>query len=94
MGVPTLGLRGDRFIAHQGEMLLHALGLDDWIVPDRIAYVDRAVALAGRLDELAALRAGLRDRLIASPLCDGERFAGELEQAWRGMWRAWCESRR
>ena len=93
MGVPTLGLRGDRFIAHQGEMLLHALGLEDWIAPDRAAYVERAVALAGRLDELAKLRAGLRDRLSASPLCDGARFAGELEQAWRGMWRAWCQSR-
>ncbi|MCB1908464.1 MAG: tetratricopeptide repeat protein [Rhodocyclaceae bacterium] len=94
MGVPTLGLRGDRFISHQGEMLLHALGLDHWIAPDRTAYVARAVALAGQLDELAALRVGLRDRLIASQLCDGARFAGQLEQAWRGMWRVWCESRR
>ena len=34
MGVPVLAIKGDRFIAHVGETLLHTVGLDDWIAED------------------------------------------------------------
>jgi predicted O-linked N-acetylglucosamine transferase (SPINDLY family) len=27
----------------------------------------------------------------ASPLMQGERFARHVEQAYRAMWREWCE---
>jgi predicted O-linked N-acetylglucosamine transferase (SPINDLY family) len=26
-----------------------------------------------------------------SPLCDGKAFARDVEAAYRGMWRRWCE---
>jgi hypothetical protein len=28
--------------------------------------------------------------MAASPLCDGPRFARNLDAAFRDMWRAWC----
>jgi protein O-GlcNAc transferase len=28
----------------------------------------------------------------ASPLMDAQRYARHLEQAYRGMWQAWCEN--
>jgi predicted O-linked N-acetylglucosamine transferase (SPINDLY family) len=28
--------------------------------------------------------------MAASPLCDGPRFARDLEAAYRMMWRRWC----
>jgi predicted O-linked N-acetylglucosamine transferase (SPINDLY family) len=90
MGVPVLTLRGDRFIAHVGESLNRAVGLDDWVAADAEDFVHKAVAIAADLPRLAALRAGLRPRLIASPLCDAPRFARHLEAAFRGMWRHWC----
>lgn len=91
MGVPVLTLAGDRLLARQGESMLRALGLDDWIAADEADYLARAVRLAAAPGELEPLRAGLRARLEASPLMDAPRFASDLEQAFRGMWTHWCE---
>lgn len=90
MGVPVLTRRGDRFLSHVGESLNRILGLDDWIAADDADFAGRARALAADRDALGRLRAGLRDRLLASPLCDAPRFAHGFEQALRGMWRDWC----
>ncbi|MGE5652204.1 MAG: hypothetical protein ACM34A_18585, partial [Bacillota bacterium] len=54
-------------------------------------YVAIASALARDLPRLRELRAGLRDRVQASPLMDAPRFARLFEQALRSMWRIWCE---
>jgi predicted O-linked N-acetylglucosamine transferase (SPINDLY family) len=51
--------------------------------------VARAAALATHLPALAELRAGLRARFAASPLCDADRFAAAIEHAFRSMWLAW-----
>lgn len=40
---------------------------------------------------LTALRAQLRDQVLASPLFDAPRFAKNFEAALRGMWRKRCE---
>ena len=90
MGVPVITLRGRRFIGHQGETILHNVGLPEWIATDTDDYVAKAAAFAGDVAALAGLRAGLRERLLASPLCDAPRFARNLEDAFRGMWKKWC----
>lgn len=90
MGVPVLGLKGDRFIAHVGESILHNVGLDDWVADDIATYVAKAAAFATDRRALAELRQQLRPQLLASPLCDAPRFAGDLEAAFRGMWGRWC----
>jgi predicted O-linked N-acetylglucosamine transferase (SPINDLY family) len=94
MGVPVLTLAGESFLARQGVGLLTNAGLPEWIARDRDDYVARAVAHAGDVQRLAALRAGLRNQVSASPLFDAERFAGHLAAALRGMWQEWCRQRR
>jgi len=91
MGVPVLSMRGRRFISHQGETILNNIGLPEWIAADEDDYAAKAARFAGDTRNLAALRSGLRERLLASPLCDAPRFARNLENALRGMWRKWCE---
>jgi predicted O-linked N-acetylglucosamine transferase (SPINDLY family) len=94
MGVPVLSLKGDRFISHQGETILNNVGLPQWIADDQDDYVAKAASFATDLPALASLRAGLREQLLASPLCDAPRFARNLEEAFRGMWRIWCEKQK
>ncbi|MFT7721519.1 MAG: tetratricopeptide repeat protein [Roseateles sp.] len=79
MGVPVLTLPGPAPISRQGLSFLHALGLaGDWVAGDADDFVRRAAAHVADRAGLAALRAGLRARLAASPLCDAGRFADDL----------------
>jgi predicted O-linked N-acetylglucosamine transferase (SPINDLY family) len=91
MGVPVLTLAGTDFLSRQGVGLLMNAGLPDWVAADADDYVTRAVAYASDLPRLAALRSGLRQQVLASPVFDAARFAGHFETALRGMWQGWCE---
>lgn len=90
MGVPVVSMRGDRFVSRVGDSILSAVGLEELVVDTEDAYVAEAVELATDLPRLARLRAGLRDRLLHSPLCDGPGFTHGLEVVYRAMWEAWC----
>lgn len=94
MGVPVLVKAGDRYVAHMGEGILHSAGLADWIALDSGNYAALGARFAADLGGIAALRAGLRERMLASPLFDAPRFAHNLEAAIRGMWRIWCAAQR
>jgi predicted O-linked N-acetylglucosamine transferase (SPINDLY family) len=90
MGVPVITCPGETFAGRHSLAHLSNVGLTQTIARDLDAYVDLAVTLAGDLSGLAALRAGLRERMASSPLCDGPRFAAHLLQLLRGIWREWC----
>ncbi|TKC89223.1 tetratricopeptide repeat protein [Trinickia terrae] len=85
MGVPVLCRRGDRFLAHLCESVLRGAGLADWIASDDDDYVARAVAFARDRERLSALRGELRERVLASSLCDAPRFARMLEDEFAKM---------
>ncbi len=87
MGVPVLSLRGDRFMSRTAGSIAHNAGLPDWVAADEDDYVAKAVAFASDLQRLAALRAGLRQQVLASPLFDAPRFARNFEDALWGMWQ-------
>lgn len=90
MGTPVLTMKGDRFVSHMGDSLVHNMGLDEWIADTPEDYVEKARIFASDLKALSVLRESLRNRLLESPICDAPRFAGNLEEAFRGMWRKWC----
>jgi protein O-GlcNAc transferase len=90
MGVPTLTLAGDTPAGRQSAAILAPLGLEDFIAADAADFVAKGVDWAGRLDELAALRAALRARLHASPTRKPALIADALERALRHMWHRWC----
>lgn len=88
MGVPFITRRGDRFLSHAGETILHNAGLSDWIAVDADDYLAKAVGFAVNLEQLAKLRAELRQQVLASPLFDAGRFARHFEQA---LWKMWAK---
>ena len=93
MGVPVVALAGGFFAARHSVSHLSNVGLADWVADDVDGYVALAVARAGDVAALAALRAGLRARMAASPLCDARRFGRNLGAALRGAWTEWCDTR-
>jgi predicted O-linked N-acetylglucosamine transferase (SPINDLY family) len=90
MGVPVVTLPGDRPIARMTAGHLKAIGLDNLIAATQDDYVGIARGLAENPTRLAGLRAGLRDQISGSPLCDGVAFARDFEAALRDAWRRWC----
>ncbi|CAG9235317.1 putative Protein O-GlcNAc transferase [Paraburkholderia tropica] len=90
MGVPVPTRVGRSAASRAGLSLLANLGLPELVAHSDAEYVDIVVSLARDLPRLAALRAGLRARMEASPLMDGARFARGMEAAIREMWRDWC----
>jgi predicted O-linked N-acetylglucosamine transferase (SPINDLY family) len=91
MGVPVITLRGDRLVSRQGLGMMANAGLPEWIADDLDDYVHRAIYHARDLQKLAALRRGLRDRVLSSPIYDSGRFAKNLTCALFGMWE--CRTR-
>jgi protein O-GlcNAc transferase len=92
MGVPTLSLPGETFSSRHSLSHMCNAGLHGWVAHDPASYVEHVLAKAADLDALAALRAGMRARVKASPLCDAPRFGRNLGAALRHAWRGWCEA--
>ena len=92
MGVPVVTLIGERHSGRVGLSLLQQVGLPEFAAPSPERYRDIVLALAHDREQRALLRATLRERIRASSLCDARRFAADIEDAYRTMWRAWCEN--
>ncbi len=85
MGVPVVTLRGASHAGRVGVSLLTGVGLEELIARSESEYVEMAVSLASAPGRLAELRAGMRQRLAGSVLCDGAGFARRFEAALGSM---------
>ncbi len=94
MGAPVVTLLGDTMVGRWSAAMLRALKLEDLIARTPEDYVEIALRLAADPARLAELRAGLRGRVLASPLCDGQRFTRHFERLIRALWRRWCRAER
>ena len=90
MGVPVVSLAGASAVSRAGLSQLSNLGLPELVADSEDDYLTIAVRLASDLEGLAELRSTLRPRMEASVLMDGVRFARQIEQSYRAMWREWC----
>jgi protein O-GlcNAc transferase len=87
MGVPLVALEGQTLVQRLGSRVLRLCHLDGWVAATGDEYVAITTELASAPTRLAALRAELRQRLLASPLCDHRGVTRELEAAYQTMWR-------
>jgi protein O-GlcNAc transferase len=85
MGVPLVSHHGPTPAWRAGLSLLSNLGLEALSAPDEAGFLRIARALAADHARRAELRAGMRERMRASPLMDGQRYAQDLEALLRSL---------
>ena len=90
MGVPTVTIASRPPVGRVGTSLMTNLGLPHWVAQDAKGYVDKAIEFAADIPGLAEIRAGMRERMRASPVMDEKGFAGDVEDAYAVMWQDWC----
>lgn len=85
MGLPVVTRVEDSFVSRQTYAILRAVGGEATAAETDDGYIGTALSLASDLDALARQRSTLRGRVLASALCQPERFAQALEAAIREM---------
>jgi predicted O-linked N-acetylglucosamine transferase (SPINDLY family) len=87
MGVPVISLAGATAVSRGGSSILANLGVPDWVARTREDYIRLARLLASDLRQLESLRVQSRDGMRASPLMNAPKFAADVENAYRDMWK-------
>jgi predicted O-linked N-acetylglucosamine transferase (SPINDLY family) len=90
MGVPVVSLAGQTAVGRGGCSILSNLGLAEFVAKTPKQYLEIAVSWINDRPRLRELRRGLRQRMENSPLRDARGFARAVENAYREMWRSWC----
>jgi len=91
MGVPFVTLAGKHFTSRMGVTILTNAGMPELIAQNTEDYISIAVNMASDKDALRKIRQGLRERFADSPVMDREKFAKNMEIAYRQMWKKWLE---
>jgi protein O-GlcNAc transferase len=84
-GVPVVTFWGDRWVSRTSASILRAGNLGQFVNRDLDGYIAQAIALANSPDELPCLRRNMRAGLRASPVCDGETFACNMERIYSSI---------
>lgn len=87
MGVPLVTLPGESEVSRLGLSFATIVGHPEWVANSQDEYVRIAFALAADVQQLNRIRLGLRDNVEQSPLMNGKRFTGHLQEALSEMWR-------
>jgi protein O-GlcNAc transferase len=91
-GTPVVTLIGKTAAGRAGLGILATVGLPELAATSPDQFVQIARDLAVDSDRLANLRATLRGRMQTSPMMDRKRVAGNVESAYRHMWRDWIQT--
>ncbi|TFW07014.1 methyltransferase type 11 [Oxalobacteraceae bacterium OM1] len=86
MGVPVVTWPQSRVVSRQTFAFLSQIGLAELAATDAEEYVRIAAGLAADIQRLAGLRAGMRDRMRSSPLCNVADFAKGLEDTYFALY--------
>ncbi len=89
LGVPYITLAGRPSVGRLGSSVLHGVGHPEWIAASEEEYIQKAVALASDLGQLAQIRAQLRPQMQASAMMNETAFARRIEQAYSQMFQQW-----
>jgi predicted O-linked N-acetylglucosamine transferase (SPINDLY family) len=91
MGVPTVTYSGNVHASRVSASILSRVGLHDFISYSQDEYLEIAKSRASDIDYLRTLRRDLRRRMLESSLCDDNKFARQIENAYQLMWQNYCK---
>jgi protein O-GlcNAc transferase len=91
MGVPVVSLIGNTIVGRAGLSQLRNIGLPNLAVKSQEDFIQTAKSLAEDLPALTQLRAGMRNRMLDSPLTRAKEFTQGVEACYLRFWRSWCE---
>lgn len=94
MGVPVVTLPGPTFAGRHSASHLVNAGLQELVANDWQHFIEITVGLTRDLKSLEIIRSNMRNILLASPVCDGERYAKHFSQAMRAVWQRYCEGKK
>ncbi|HVT90506.1 MAG TPA: tetratricopeptide repeat protein [Tepidisphaeraceae bacterium] len=92
MGVPVISLAGTSHCSRLGASVLSNVNLQKFAASDVNQYKQIAISLAKDREQLKELRTNMRRTMLKSPLMNAKQLAGDIELAYRAMWRTWCNS--
>lgn len=81
MGCPVVTRAGTTHVSRVGVSLLDAVGLQEFVCDSAKSYIAKTLELASDITRLSGMRAGMRQRLRASPIMDAPAFARDFESA-------------
>ena len=87
MGVPVVTLTGKNLGERFGESLLTNVGLESLVAHSEAEYIAKTVALAGDRETLLALRQGLRNLMLKSPVMNAQGYQDELKACYKKIWQ-------
>jgi protein O-GlcNAc transferase len=93
MGVPVVTLSGRLAVQCTGTSVLTTLGLPDLVAKTPEQYLNVALRLAVMVANMPNLRQDVRQSMLSSPMMDEVGQVRHLENAYRDMWRKWCQTR-
>ncbi len=86
MGVPVISLVGEEVFERLSYGILCSAGAPELACFTVEDYVQRAVELANSHDRLVDYRAGLRDAILRSPMCETVKFVNALQIVLKQAW--------
>ena len=92
MNVPVLTLAGKMHIERVGASLLTNVGLPQLVAHSPEEFVQIAAGYAKDPSSLTAIRTGLRDKFVSSPVMNAQAYAKDFTAALRTVWKQWCET--
>lgn len=85
-GVPVVSMAGDTSPSRVSRSILSCVGAPELVATCADGYVRLAAELAGDAARLASLRSSLREKFLASPICDGQGFADRFVSLVQAKW--------
>ena len=91
MGVPVVALAGDTPISRAGVAILLGAGIPEFRTYSEEEYAQRVIEVAQDLPKLNQIRQSLRERAAALFTASPEQVTRPLEEAYRTVWKKWCD---